>query len=185
MLKITTLFASFCCLALMPAYAESTSTEKNMSLHDLTLNRLDGKPQSLTDYKGRVVLIVNVASKCGFTKQYAGLQKLYTDLKDKGFVILGLPSNDFGGQEPGTEEEIAAFCSNTYGVTFPMFEKVVTKPEGQSALYGFLTQKETPPKWNFHKYLVGKDGQVIASYPSKVAPDSKELLDAIEAALAN
>lgn len=154
-----------------------------MFLHDLTLNRLNGKSESLADYKGKVVLVVNVATNCGFTKQYAGLQKLYTDLKDRGFVILGFPSNDFGGQEPGSEAEIATFCSTTYGVTFPMFEKVVTKPEGQSPVYAFLTRKEAPPKWNFHKYLVGKDGQVIASFPSKVTPESKELLEAIEAAL--
>lgn len=184
MFKVTALLASLGIMTLPQAHAESTSTDKPpMSLHELTLKRLDGTAESLSDYKGKVVLIVNVASKCGFTKQYTGLQKLYTDLKDKGFVILGLPSNDFGGQEPGTEQEIATFCSTTYGVTFPMFEKVVTKAEGQSPVYTFLTQKEAPPKWNFHKYLIGKDGQVIASFPSKVAPDSKELLDAIEAAL--
>jgi glutathione peroxidase len=182
MLKIASLLV-LCSLACFQVHAESISTEKPMSLHELTLKRLDGKTESLSEYKGKVVLVVNVASKCGFTKQYTGLQKLYTDYKDKGFVILGLPSNDFGGQEPGTEAEIATFCSTTYGVTFPMFEKVVTKAEGQSAIYTFLTQKEGLPKWNFHKYLVGKDGQVIASFPSKVTPDSKELLDAIEAAL--
>src|SRR5471030_3562094 len=105
------------------------------SLYDLTVNSLDGKPVDLGQYKGHVVLVVNVASKCGFTPQYAGLEKLYLDYKDKGFVILGFPANDFGHQEPGTPEEIAAFCSSKFNVTFPMFEKVVTKGAGQSPVY--------------------------------------------------
>ena len=154
-----------------------------MSLYDITLNTLDGKPQSLAAYKGKVVLAVNVASECGFTPQYAGLQKLYTDLKDRGLVILGFPCNQFGGQEPGTPTQIETFCQKNYGVTFPLFEKVEVKGAGQAPVYAFLTAKHGEPAWNFHKYLVGKDGQVIQAFSSKVAPDSAELKAAIEAAL--
>jgi glutathione peroxidase len=153
------------------------------SLYDLKVNSLDGKPVDLAQYKGHVVLVVNTASHCGFTPQYAGLEKLYTDYKDKGFFILGFPSNDFGGQEPGTPQEIATFCSTKYNVTFPMFEKVVTKGDGQSPVYQFLTTGFPPPTWNFCKYLIGTDGKVLKFFPSKVKPDDKELTDAIDAAL--
>jgi glutathione peroxidase len=155
------------------------------SLYDFTVNSLDGKPVDLGQYKGHVVLVVNTASKCGFTPQYAGLEKLYQGYKGKGFVILGFPSNDFGGQEPGTSQEIATFCSSKFNVTFPMFEKVKTKGEGQSPVYQFLTTGHGVPKWNFHKYLVDKNGQVIGEFKSQVTPESKELHDAIDAALKN
>ena len=154
-----------------------------MSLHELTLNTLDGKPQSLAAYKGKVVLAVNVASECGYTPQYAGLQKLYQAQKDRGLVVLGFPCNQFGGQEPGSAAQIGAFCQKNYGVTFPLFEKLEVKGAHQAPLYQFLTAKHGEPAWNFHKYLVGKDGQVIAAFSSKVAPDSPEFLAAIEAAL--
>lgn len=154
-----------------------------VSLHELTLNTLEGKPQSLAAYKGKVVLAVNVASECGFTPQYAGLQKLYTDLKDRGLVVLGFPCNQFGGQEPGTPTQIETFCQKNYGVTFPLFEKVDVKGSNQAPVYTFLTAKHGEPAWNFHKYLVGKNGQVIQAFGSKVAPDSAELKAAIEAAL--
>jgi glutathione peroxidase len=153
------------------------------SLYDLTVNSLDGKPVDHGQYKGHVVLVVNTASKCGFTPQYAGLEKLYTDYQGKGFVILGFPANDFGHQEPGTPEEIATFCSTKYNVTFPMFEKVVTKGEGKSPVYQFLTTGFPEPTWNFCKYLVDKNGRVLQEFPSKVKPDDKALLDAIDAAL--
>jgi glutathione peroxidase len=154
-----------------------------MSLHEVTLNTLDGKPQSLAAYKGQVVLAVNVASECGYTPQYAGLQKLYTDLKGRGFVVLGFPCNQFGAQEPGSAAQIESFCQKNYGVSFPLYEKLEVKGPGQAPLYHFLTAKHGEPAWNFHKYLVGKDGQVIQAFPSKVAPDSPELKAAIEAAL--
>ncbi|MBS2024069.1 MAG: glutathione peroxidase [Deltaproteobacteria bacterium] len=154
-----------------------------MSLHSLTANRLDGHPESLSAYKGKVALVVNTASECGFTPQYKGLESLYEAYKDKGFVILGFPSNDFGKQEPGDSKQIAQFCELKFKVKFPMFEKVVTKGEGQSPVYAFLTAKNGVPKWNFHKYLVGKDGQVIAAFPSAVEPESAELKAAIDAAL--
>lgn len=154
------------------------------SLYDLKVNSLDGKPVDLAQYKGHVVLVVNVASHCGFTPQYAGLEKLYTNYKDKGFFILGFPSNDFGGQEPGTPQEIITFCTTKYNVDFPMFEKVVTKKgDAQSPVYQFLTTGFPQPSWNFCKYLIDPTGKVLKFFPSKVKPDDKELTDAIDEAL--
>lgn len=156
------------------------------SFYDLKTSALDGKPADLGAYKGKVTLVVNVASKCGYTPQYEGLEALHKELAPKGFAVLGFPSNDFGGQEPGTAEEIQQFCKLTYGVTFPMFEKAVTKAgPSQSPIYAYLGQTGNLPAWNFSKYLVGKDGKVIAFYPSKVKPDAPELRDAIAKALAN
>jgi glutathione peroxidase len=154
------------------------------SLYALKTTTLQGQPSDLSQFKGKVTLVVNVASQCGFTPQYAGLEKLHEELKGRGFSVLGFPSNDFGGQEPGSSEEIATFCQKNYGVTFPMFSKLVTKAgPDQSPIYGLLGKSGKLPTWNFSKYLVGKDGKVIAFYPSKVAPDAKELRDGIEAAL--
>jgi glutathione peroxidase len=156
------------------------------TFYDLKANALDGKPADLSSYRGKVTLVVNVASKCGYTPQYDGLEKLHKELASKGFAVLGFPSNDFGGQEPGTAVEIQEFCKLTYGVTFPMFEKSVTKAgPGQSPIYTYLGQTGNLPAWNFSKYLIGKDGKVIAFYPSKVKPDAPELRDAIAKALAN
>ena len=155
------------------------------SFYDLKTMTLNGKPASLADYRGKVSLVVNVASKCGFTPQYDGLEKLQREMKGKGFNVLGFPSNDFGGQEPGTAQEIATFCKLTYDVTFPMFEKVVTKSgAGQSPVYTFLGESGNLPAWNFSKYLVGKDGKVIAFFPSKVTPDDPTLRAAIAKAMA-
>ncbi len=154
-----------------------------MSFFDFKTNTLDGKPADLAQYKGKVVVVVNTASACGYTPQYEGLEKLYEEMKDKGVVVLGFPSNDFGGQEPGTAEEIKKFCTLKFNVRFPMFEKVKTKGEGQSPIYAFLAAKEGEPKWNFHKYVVGKDGQVKNAFKSSVTPDSAELKSAIDAAL--
>ena len=171
-------------LALL-AVLSLTAAERSapMSLHEITLNSLSGTPQSLAAYKGKVVLAVNVASECGYTPQYAGLQKLYADYKDRGLVVLGFPCNQFGHQEPGTAAQIQTFCQTNYGVTFPLFEKLDVKGPGKAPVYQFLTAKHGEPAWNFHKYLVGKDGQVIQAFPSKVAPDSAELKAAIESAL--
>ena len=154
-----------------------------MSLHDLSLRTLDGQDQALSTYKGKVVLAVNVASECGYTPQYAGLQKLYTEYKDRGLVILGFPCNQFGAQEPGEAAQIQTFCQKNYGVTFPLFQKLEVKGAGKAPVYQFLTAKFGEPAWNFHKYLVGKDGQVLQAFPSKVAPESPELRSDIEAAL--
>ena len=154
------------------------------SFYSLTTKTLKGEPADLGQFKGKVTLAVNVASACGYTPQYKGLQALHAELSRRGFEVLGFPSNEFGGQEPGTAEEIQSFCERKYAVTFPMFSKLKTqKGAGQSPLYAFLTEGRQEPNWNFCKYLVGKDGKVIAFFPSKVAPDSKELRDAIEEAL--
>jgi glutathione peroxidase len=161
-----------------------TTKERSMSFHDLTADTIDKKAQPLAAYKGKVLLVVNTASECGNTPQYAGLEKLHEENKDKGFAVLGFPSNDFGGQEPGSEAEIKKFCTLNYKVTFPLFAKVKTKGDGQSPVYQFLTAKHGEPKWNFHKYLVGKDGQVIRAFAAKLPPDDKELKAAIDAALA-
>jgi glutathione peroxidase len=171
-------------LALIILTSMTASADPVQSLYDLKVNSLDGKPADLGQYNGHVVLVVNVASHCGFTKQYPGLEQLYNDYKDKGFFLLGFPSNDFGGQEPGTPAEITTFCTTKYHVTFPMFEKVVTKKvDGQSPVYQFLTTGFPQPSWNFCKYLIDPNGKVIKFFPSAVTPESKELRDAIDAAL--
>ena len=155
------------------------------SLYHLTTKTLEGQPADLKTYAGKVALVVNVASQCGYTPQYAGLEKLYGDLKGKGFVILGFPSNDFGGQEPGTAVEIRQFCSLNYDVTFPLFEKVVTQAGAdQSPVYANLQKQSGElPSWNFAKYLVGKDGKVVKFYKSGIKPDDSGLRKDIEAAL--
>ncbi len=156
------------------------------SIHEFTMNSLEGKPVKLEDYKGNVVLIVNVASRCGFTPQYEGLEKLYKQYSSKGFVVLGFPANNFMGQEPGTDADIKQFCSTKYNVTFPMFSKISVKGDDMHPLYQFLTTKSTPAgdvRWNFGKFLIGKDGKIIARYDSKVAPEAAELTSAIDAAL--
>jgi glutathione peroxidase len=155
------------------------------SLYALKTTTLQGQPADLSQYAGEVALVVNVASQCGFTPQYAGLEKLYEEYKGRGLVVLGFPSNDFGGQEPGSPEEIATFCKKNYGVTFPMFSKVVTKAgPGQSPIYSFLGRGGALPAWNFSKYLVDRDGRVLEFFPSKVTPESAELRQAIDKALA-
>ena len=169
----------------LAAPVQSGDTMASDSLYSLKTTALDGKPADLGQYKGKVALAVNVASKCGLTPQYTGLEKLHEDLKGRGFTVLGFPSNDFGGQEPGTPEEIATFCQKNYGVTFPMFSKLVTKagPE-QSPIYALLGKGRELPSWNFAKYVIGKDGRVVAFFNSKVPPDDKALRETIEAELA-
>lgn len=160
------------------------------SLHDYSVRSIDGTSVDLSAYKGKVVLIVNVASFCGYTKQYAPLESLYRKYKDKGLVILGFPANDFGAQEPGTSEEIKTFCSTKYDVTFPMFEKVVVKGSDKAPLFQFLTSGGGNAElageidWNFEKFLVGKNGAVVGRFKSRVDPLSSELTSAIDAALA-
>ncbi len=162
------------CASLVSAQQPATS------FYALKTMTLDGKPADLGQYRGKVSLVVNVASKCGYTPQYEGLEQLQRELKGKGFNVLGFPSNDFGGQEPGTAQQIAEFCRLTYDVTFPMFEKVVTrKGAGQSPVYAFLGASGNLPAWNFSKYLVDKQGRVVAFFPSDVTPDDPALRAAI------
>jgi glutathione peroxidase len=150
------------------------------SFYALQTRTLDGKPADLAQYRGTVSLVVNVASYCGYTPQYEGLEKLQRELGGKEFNVLGFPSNDFGDQEPGTAQEIAEFCRRTYDVTFPMFEKVVTrKGPGQSPIYAFLGRSGTLPAWNFSKYVVDRQGQVVAFFPSDVTPEDGKLRAAI------
>jgi len=152
---------------------------------------IDGKDRPLSEFAGKVLLIVNVASKCGFTPQYKNLQALYTRHKERGFEILGFPANDFGRQEPGTEAEIKSFCTTNYGVSFPMFSKITVKGKDIHPLYAFLTEKESNPQfpgkitWNFNKFLIGRDGKILKRFDSKVKPESPELEQAIEGALAS
>jgi glutathione peroxidase len=156
------------------------------SVHEFSLTTIDGKPAPLSAYKGKTILLVNVASKCGYTKQYSGLQSLYEKYKDKGLVVVGVPANNFGGQEPGTNEEIATFCSRNYNVTFPMMSKVSVKGEDMIPLYSYLTQNSGGDvKWNFTKFLIDKNGKIANRFESKVTPESSEMAEAIEKALAN
>jgi glutathione peroxidase len=159
------------------------------SVYDFTMKNIDGKEVPLSTYKGKVLLLVNVASKCGFTPQYEGLEKLYRKYREKGFVILGFPANNFGQQEPGTDAEIKTFCSTKYNVTFDLFSKISVKGDDQHPLYRFLTSPDTDPrfagdvKWNFQKYLIDRNGAIVAEFPSAVDPLSSELTGAIEKAL--
>lgn len=187
-----TFFLTFGVAAIVAAMMTTMTTAQGpgrppaASLYDLETRTLDGKPAPLSAYRGKVTLVVNTASQCGYTPQYAGLQKLHDDLQGRGFSVLGFPSNDFGGQEPGSAQEIATFCQRNYGVTFPMFTKSVTKAgPDQSPVYTYLGTSGNLPGWNFSKYVVDKDGRVVAFFPSKVAPDDPQLRKAIEAALAS
>ncbi len=165
------------------------SKTDSRSIYEIELPRLDGKPESLADYAGKVVLAVNVASKCGNTPQYAGLQSLYEKYSEQGFTVLGFPCNQFFGQEPGSAEQIQEFCTLNYGVTFPLFSKLDVKGDHQHPLYSILT--ETPDDagkagnvtWNFEKFLVGRDGRVARRFRPKVQPNDPKVVEAIEAAL--
>jgi glutathione peroxidase len=180
------------------------------TIYDITVDQIDGTPVSLSSYRGKVVLVVNVASKCGLTPQYEGLEKLYEKYKDKGLEILGFPANEFAGQEPGSNDEIHKFCTLNFGVKFPMFKKIVVKGEGMHPLYAYLTSAH-PDKvmkkdgilvdklknlgllsggasdilWNFEKFLIGKDGRIVERFSPEFAPDSDEIVGAIEKELAN
>ncbi len=157
-----------------------------MAAHDFTFAAIDGKRLDLSSFAGRPVLVVNVASQCGFTPQYGGLQKLHETYGPRGLVVLGVPSNDFGAQEPGSEAEIATFCETSYGVSFPMTAKQKVIGPDAHALYQWIAAEageDAAPKWNFHKYLIGKDGSLLGAWPSRVKPDATEIVSAVEAAL--
>ena len=155
------------------------------TVYDFSADTIAGESQSLSQYEGKVLLIVNTASKCGFTKQYAGLQELYGKYKDRGLVVLGFPANNFMGQEPGSNEEIAQFCSTKFDITFPMFGKISVKGDDIHSLYAWLTSHPNGSKvsWNFNKFLVGRDGDLIQHFGSRTAPDDKKLIGAVENAL--
>lgn len=169
--------------------AQAPSATESKPLYAFELEDIDGKPVPLSGFRGKVLLLVNVASKCGYTRQYEGLQALYQKYRDQGLAVLAFPANNFGGQEPGTNEQIRQFCSTTYGVTFPVFEKISVKGEDIHPLYRFLTSPQTDPRfagdiaWNFTKFLVGREGEVIGRYESAVEPFDPRLVADIEAAL--
>jgi glutathione peroxidase len=184
----TTLAASTLCAAILwiapVAHAADTSADCPVMLQHTVPRLQDEKPQSLCQYSGKVVLVVNTASFCGFTGQYKGLEELYTRYKDKGLVVLGFPSNDFS-QETGSNQQIAEFCENTFGVKFPMFAKSSVKGAEASPLFRQLAQMSgTAPRWNFHKYLLSRDGKLVDHYSSLTGPDNKGLVREIEKQLA-
>jgi len=174
---------------IMPAEVQAEAPAPAKPLYAFELNDIDGGPVRLGKYGGKALLLVNVASKCGYTKQYAGLQALYEKYQDEGLVVLGFPANNFGSQEPGSNEEIKAFCSTTFSVTFPMFAKISVKGDDIHPLYAFLTGVETDPdfageiKWNFNKFLVNRAGDVVGRYDSNVEPMSETLVADVEKAL--
>jgi glutathione peroxidase len=191
------LFRSWTCIAVAAltaialngmAWAENqaSATDACPELLNFTFNRLQtGAPESLCQYRGKVVLIVNTASYCGYTHQYEGLEALYRKYKSRGLVVVGFPSNDFGGQEPGSNKEIAEFCRLTYGVEFPMFEKSSVTSIKANPLYAeLLARTGQSPKWNFHKYLVDRDGKQVTSFGTRVEPDNGDLVSAVERMLA-
>ena len=176
-------------LMVMFCLACASLTAQSKSIYDFTMKSIDGDPVSLKSYHGKVVLLVNVASKCGFTPQYAALEALYEKYKDRGLVIVGIPANNFMSQEPGTDAEIKTFCTNKYNVTFPMMSKVSVKGDDETPLYLFLTDKSANPqiggdiKWNFTKFLFDRDGKPVARFEPATKPDSPEVTAAIESAL--
>jgi len=168
-------------------FAATTSPK---GVYDFTLDSIDGSPVPLSSYKGKVLMLVNVASKCGYTPQYTALESTYEKYRDRGLVIVGIPANNFGGQEPGTNQEIKTFCTRNFKVSFPMMSKVSVKGDDTTPLYKYLTGKATDPenageiKWNFTKFLVDRNGDVVARFEPAVTPDSAEVTAAIEQALA-
>ncbi|HET8940190.1 MAG TPA: glutathione peroxidase [Polyangiales bacterium] len=171
-----------------PAPALRASAPQNgasaKSIHGLKMKRIDGTETALSSFAGKVLLVVNTASECGYTPQYEGLQALHAKYENRGFAVLGFPSNDFGGQEPGEAQEIATFCKSRYGVTFPMFEKVQTTGPERVELFTILATAKGEPGWNFHKYLIDKHGVPVAAWGSMTKPESQEITAAIETALA-
>ena len=176
-------------LILLLSIAAVFAAAQAHSIYDFTMKSIDGQPTSLKSYSGKVVLLVNVASRCGFTPQYAGLESLYEKYKDRGLVIVGIPANNFAAQEPGTNEEIKKFCSSKYNVSFPMMAKVSVLGDDETPLYRFLTDKSANPqiggdiKWNFTKFLFDRNGKPVARFEPDVTPDSPQVQAAIESAL--
>jgi glutathione peroxidase len=180
---------SLCAVCAMALAASVVSAAAPKSPLDFQVTSIEGKPVDLAQYKGKVVLVVNVASRCGNTKQYTNLEALYKKYGSQGFVVLGFPANEFGKQEPGTNAEILEFCTTKYSVDFPMFSKIVVKGDGIAPLYQHLTSAATNPdhagdiSWNFEKFLIGRDGQVAARFKPKTSPEAPEVVSAIETEL--
>jgi glutathione peroxidase len=174
-------------LLLLTMISAVTLAASAAGIYDVKVKDIDGKEISLKDYEGKVLLVVNVASRCGFTKQYAGLEALYQKYKDRGLVVLGFPCNQFGGQEPGTNAEIKEFCSTKFNVTFPLFDKIEVNGPNRHPLYVRLAGQDSPfpgdIRWNFNKFLVNRKGEIVKRFDSRVAPDAAELVSAVEAAL--
>jgi len=165
---------------------ETNLRQNDGKLYTFSMKTIDGETKSLEEYKGKVMMIVNVASKCGYTPQYEGLEKIFQKYRDRGFMILGFPANDFLRQEPGTDEEIKSFCSLTYGVTFDMFSKIIVDGKDQDPLYSYLTNESPvsgPVKWNFQKYLVDRKGNVVARFTPATEPTDPKLIAALESLL--
>jgi glutathione peroxidase len=174
-------------LATTATAVTATDAPQSGSAYDFSFTAIDGKPMPLASYKGKALLVVNTASFCGFTQQYKALQALFDKYEDKGLVVIGVPSNDFGGQEPGSAAQIKEFCEGAFGITFPLTEKVPVTGEAAHPFYKWAASTLGPksaPGWNFHKYLVARDGRVVKSFFSGVAPDSSDLIAAVEAELA-
>lgn len=178
---LTSILLIFFCLT-----ASQTVSAAEQTAYDFTFTAIDGTPMPLSQFKGKAVLVVNTASECGFTPQYEELETLWKANKDKGLVVIGVPSNDYGGQEPGSEQEIATFCKLNYGVTFPLTDKTVVKGEGEHPFYIWAGKKAGllgRPKWNFHKYLIGRDGQFVDWFSTQTKPMGRKIKTAIAAAL--
>ena len=191
MLKVIIALCAFAAVCVgLCVYCASSASAASPSVFDFKMKDIDGKDVKLKKYKGNVLLVVNTASKCGYTPQYEGLQATYSKYNDKGFYVLGFPANNFGDQEPGTEKEIKEFCESKYKVTFPMFAKISVKGADQDPLYAYLTSKETNPEfggditWNFNKFLIDRKGKIVARFTSKDKPDGEAVTQAIEKYLA-
>ncbi len=173
----------------MDTYQNNKAMNTGKTIYDFTMKDIDGKPVSLKQYEGKVVLIVNVASECGLTPQYKEIQALYDQYKSQGFIVLGFPANNFMGQEPGTESEIKSFCSKNYGVTFPMFSKISVKGDDIDPLYQFLTSKEkngitdAPVTWNFQKFLIDKEGRMATFFAPKTSVTDEKVINAVKTLL--
>ncbi len=183
MKKMLTTAVALATMMLGPA-SRAGAADAQGSAFDFTFESIDGKPMNLSDWRGKALLVVNTASLCGFTRQYAGLQELWAKYEDKGLVVIGVPSNDFGGQEPKAEGEIKDFCQGAFGVTFPLTEKQTVTGAEAHPFYKWAAEAAGAPAWNFHKYLIGRDGRVLQAFSSQVTPQSQDLTGWIEKALA-
>ena len=177
---------NFLLIIIMSFFTTNAAGNYDKLAYDFNFNDLDGSPLKLSEYKNKVIIVINVASQCGFTKQYEDMQKVWEEYQDKGVIMLGIPSNNFGNQEPGTSEEIKNFCEAKFGITFPMTEKITVKGENAHPFYKWAKEnhgKSAIPKWNFHKIIIGKDGKVIDTFASITNPSSSKFIKVIEKAL--